>query len=274
MAIGQCGNVVFNQNTMETIKKITLVGAGNLATQLAIALHKKGVQIVQVYSRTEQSAKTLAQLVDADYTNQIAAINTQTDCMIFAITDTALPVLLHQLDLKHTNVVHTAGSVAMDIFKEKANNYGVFYPLQTFSKHRSVDFSIIPICIEANNLAFAQNLQHLAKQISTFVQLVDSKQREKLHLAAVFACNFTNHMYRLAEDILHDSQLDFELLQPLIAETAEKVQHISPQQAQTGPAVRFDKAIISHHLSLLAADRDKQKIYSFVSDSIFNNNKK
>ncbi len=140
------------------IKTITLIGAGNLATQLALALYNKGIEIVQVYSRTEQAAKTLAQLVDADYTNTISEINTHTDCSVFAVSDTALPILLQQLNLSNTKAVHTAGSVPMDIFKGFTADYGVFYPLQTFSKQRKVDFSNIPICIEASNNLFAEQL--------------------------------------------------------------------------------------------------------------------
>ncbi len=255
------------------IKNITLIGAGNLAVQLALALYKKGIDIVQVYSRTRQPAKTLAQLVDADYTNTVSDINTHTDCLIFAVSDTALPILLQQLNLKNTKVVHTAGSIPMTVFKDYAVDYGVFYPLQTFSKQRKVDFSNIPICIEAGNQPFTEELMTLGRRLSSSVQIINSAQREKLHLAAVFACNFTNHMYHLAADILQDNQLSFDLLKPLIAETAQKVQHLSPKDAQTGPAVRFDKTIINHHLSLLKTAKGKQKIYSFVSDSIFENNK-
>ncbi len=152
----------------------------------------------------------------------------EADLYIISVADNALDELISQLYLNDKLVVHTSGSVQMDVLKKASRNYGVFYPLQTFSKSKDVEFRSIPICLEANKDANLHKLTELAKRISENVQVIDSEQRKKLHLAAVFACNFPNFMYSIAEEITRQANIDFEILRPLIKETAEKVMQINP----------------------------------------------
>jgi predicted short-subunit dehydrogenase-like oxidoreductase (DUF2520 family) len=251
------------------IQKVVMIGAGNLATQLSLALHENGIEILQVYSRTVESAGALALMVNASFTNSIKDIKREADLYIFALSDKALQPMLDELPVPIGRVVHTAGSIPAEVFENYAENYGVFYPLQTFSKERKVDFSNIPICIESNNMEFQEDLIELAKRISKSVHVINSDQRKQLHLAAVFTCNFTNHMYCIGQKLLQEKDVDFELLKPLIAETAQKALQLDPMSAQTGPAVRFDEEIMSSHEKALKNTPVFQKLYRFVSESIY-----
>ena len=251
------------------IKKIVFIGAGNLATHLALALRRASFEICQVYSRTQVSAETLAKQVGADSCSDYAEVNRDADLYIFALSDKALPSALEALKLSDKFLVHTAGSLPMSVFENYTSTYGVFYPLQTFSKAREVDFSKIPICIEANKPELESELFEIGKVVSNSVQLLSSKQRKQLHMAAVFTCNFTNHMYHIGQELLQDENMDFDLLKPLILETAEKVQELPAKEAQTGPAVRFDEDVIKAHEESLNMHPDFQKLYRFVSESIY-----
>ena len=259
---------------MTKINKVVILGAGNLATQLAIALNDAGVNILQIYSRTMQSASILANKVSSTPLTEIKNLAVNADLYIFALSDKALQPVLDQLSIPTGNVVHTAGSIPMNVFDNYTECYGVFYPLQTFSKNRKVDFANIPICIESNNLGLQEDLMELAKRISNNIHLIDSEQRKQLHLSAVFTCNFANHMYSIGQKLLAEKNVDFDLLKPLIKETAEKVQELDPVSAQTGPAIRFDKEIMAKHENELKDLPDFQKIYRFVSESIFKMHKK
>jgi len=251
------------------IQKVTIIGAGNLATQLALVLHESGIRILQVYSRTFKSATTLAKQVKAQSITDLQDLDRDTDLFIFAVSDKAIQTVLDQMPVGCIPMVHTAGSVPMNIFDNYADEYGVFYPLQTFSKDRKVNFENVPICIESNNHFLEEELIELANRISKNVHLISSVQRKQLHLAAVFTCNFTNYMYSVGEKLLEDKEMDFSLLQPLIQETAAKIQEMSPVKAQTGPAVRFDQEVMNAHEHLLKEQADFQKLYRFVSECIF-----
>jgi predicted short-subunit dehydrogenase-like oxidoreductase (DUF2520 family) len=251
------------------IKKVVMIGAGNLATQLAMALHENGIEITQVYSRTLESAKTLADKVGASHTNAVENLERNADLNIFALSDKALQPMLDQMSRPIGTSVHTAGSIPAAILKSYAEDFGVFYPLQTFSKQRKVNFTDIPICIEANGESLKRDLMELGAKISNSLHEINSDQRKQLHLAAVFTCNFANHMYSIGQKLLEEKDVDFSLLQPLIKETAAKVQELAPVDAQTGPAVRFDEEVINKHENALKDLPDFQKLYSFVSESIF-----
>ena len=251
------------------IKNIVFIGAGNLATHLALALKKVSFNVAQIYSRTQLAAETLAKQVGADSCNDYAEVRRDADLYIFALSDKALPSALDALQLKNKFLVHTAGSLPMSVFENYTSNCGVFYPLQTFSKTRQVDFSKIPLCIEAISPDLGSELVLMGNKISNSVQLLSSKQRRQLHLAAVFTCNFTNHMYHIGQELLQKEGMDFDLLKPLILETAEKVQEMPAKAAQTGPAVRFDKDVIKAHEESLNMHSDFQKLYRFVSESIY-----
>ena len=197
-------------------------------------------------------------------------LNTNADLYLIAVKDSAIQEVLENLRLTEDKlIVHTAGSVPMEILEGFSDNYGVFYPLQTFSKTKKVDYSIIPICIEANHPSNLMKLQELAVKLSGTVRQINSEERKTLHLAAVFVNNFVNHFYAMGAEILHDKKLNFDLLKPLIGETAGKIESLHPNKAQTGPAKRNDKNVINAHLKMLEDKPEFQKIYSFVTESIF-----
>ncbi len=255
-------------NKLEEIRSASFIGAGNLATHLAQALYSSGIKIVQVYSRSLQSASDLSKKIKSEAICDLSKINFNADLYIFAVTDGVIADLYDSLDWHNKMIVHTAGSIPLQVFKNQANT-GVFYPLQTFSKHRLVYFKQIPICIEANEQETENKLVHLAQKISTNVQIIDSEQRKQIHLAAVFACNFSNHMYAIANEILAKKRIDFEIIRPLILETTQKALENDPVSVQTGPALRSDKAVEENHQEMLVDSSIFQKIYRFVSQSIF-----
>lgn len=248
--------------------KIILIGAGNLATQLALALQKKGLAPACIYSRTDESARQLSErLHHTDYTTDLAQLPTDGDLYIFAVKDSVLPDLLARMPANDGLWVHTAGSVDCEVFRPYAARYGVFYPMQTFSKEREVGFDNIPFFVEANSEDDTRLLHDLAARLSGKVYRADSEQRKYLHLAAVFACNFTNHLYALCDRILQEHGLPFEAMLPLIRETADKAADMPPFDAQTGPAIRYDRNIIAKQEALLD-DPTLREIYSLMSRSI------
>ena len=247
--------------------EIVIIGAGNVATHLSKALANAGNNIVQIYSRTESAAKTLANKLNTNYIASLQLIDNEADLYIFSISDNAISKLAERINIRDKNVIHTAGSVPLSVF-ESAGNHGVFYPLQTFSKSREINFKEVPLCIEANNRNFNKVLTGLAGQISDSVWQIDSIQRKQLHLSAVFACNFVNHMYALSKDLLGDKNIDFEILHPLIKETAEKAAAMDPKLAQTGPALRNDTESLKKHIELLSSYPEIQQLYTTISNSI------
>lgn len=265
---------------MESPIKIAIIGSGNLATQLGMALYKDGYLISQVYSRSQKNASLLSKKLKAEAITDLKKLSQYSAIYIIAVKDDAIETVAKQLKLKDQIVVHTSGSVSMDVLKNSSKNYGVFYPLQTFSKEKKArpngrgqsfgraDFKTIPICIEANNKNTSTTLEYFAKSISNNVKKVNSEQRKKIHLAAVFACNFSNHMYAIAEQLLVKDKLSLDLLKPLIEETANKIKENKPSKVQTGPAARNDKKTMDAHLKLLSKEKDLQKIYTLISKSI------
>lgn len=252
------------------IKNVVLIGAGNLATQLSLALFEKGIQVKQVFSQKLESAKELAGKLNASFTDDLGKLIPDADIYVIAVKDSAIQEVLENLNLEESKlIVHTAGSIPMNILEGFTTNYGVFYPLQTFLKSRKVDFLDIPICIEANHPSNILKLEELGKKLSKSVNQINSDERKTLHLAAVFTNNFVNYFYSVGAEILQNKKLDFELLKPLIRETAAKIETITPEEAQTGPAKRDDKNIINTQLKMLHDRPELQKIYSFVSESIF-----
>ena len=249
--------------------KIVLIGAGNLATHLGKALHAAVHDMVQVFSRTMQSAETLASLLDAEPLTDMAQVRDDADVYIFSVKDSALEQLISQLCGGEKKVfLHTAGSMPMSVFREKALHYGVLYPMQTFSKQREVDFSIIPCFIEANDEFALKQIEGLAGQISHRVYQLSSEDRKYLHLSAVFACNFANHCYAASQELLQQHGIPFDVMLPLIDETAAKVHGMTPKEAQTGPAVRYDENVIGKQIRLLENQPYFQKIYDCMSKSI------
>ncbi len=247
--------------------KIIFIGAGNLATALAPAMLRSGFSILQIYSRTEASAAALAHRLNCSFTTDLSQIRDDADLYLFSVKDSVLPDLLGAMPHKAGLWAHTAGSVPMEVFHPFVARYGVFYPLQTFSKNREVDFRAIPIFIEAHDKTDSDILASAAERITDSVYQADSNQRKQLHLAAIFANNFTNHMYRLAASLVEKNGLPFDALKPLITETAAKIQSLHPADAQTGPAVRNDRSTIESHIAMLD-DASIQEIYKLISDDI------
>ena len=249
---------------------VVFIGAGNLATNLAKALYYKGFRIVQVYSRTEESARTLAQAVEAAYTTDLASVAADAQLYIVALKDAAFVRMLPEIVAGKENAlwVHTAGSIPMNVWAGRVERYGVFYPMQTFSRQRMADFRQIPVFVESNSAEDARFLKDIAFALSGKVYEATSEQRKSLHLAAVFACNFTNHMYTLAAGLLEKYGLPFEVMLPLIDETARKVHELEPRLAQTGPAVRYDGNVIGEHLQMLVGEPQMQELYKLISESI------
>lgn len=249
---------------------VVFIGAGNLATNLAKALYQNGFRIVQVYSRTKEAACALAQAIEAEYTTELSEVSRDARLYIVSLKDAAFVELLPEIvaGKEDALLVHTAGSIPMSIWEGKTSRYGVFYPMQTFSKQREVDFRTIPFFIESNSSEDTELLKAIASVLSEKVYEATSEQRRSLHLAAVFTCNFTNHMYALAAELLKKYNLPFDVMLPLIDETARKVHELEPKQAQTGPAVRYDENVINKHLEMLADEPEMQELYQLVSENI------
>lgn len=248
--------------------RVVIIGSGNVASHLAKALHKANVEVAQIWSNTYENAVFLADLVNAKPIKQLNEVDENADFCLISVKDDAIPEIAKKLLNFKGIIVHTSGAVNLNVFDGLAVNYGVFYPLQTFSKSKRVSFDNIPLCVEANNQNTLDNLKLFANKLSHNVREIDSEKRKILHLAAVFACNFTNHLYALAEEILEANQLNFEILRPLITETANKVQHALPLQVQTGPAIRNDEETLKKHEELLVKQPQLLNIYKTLSDSI------
>lgn len=249
---------------------ICFIGAGNLATNLSTELQKHGHKIVQVYSRSKQSAQSLASLLNTKYTTSTTEITAQTDVYVIALKDSAMHEVLSRINCRDKLLIHCSGGLPLSVLKEYSVNSGVLYPLQTFSKSREVDFSQIPVFVEGSSTITEDILIDIATSISKNVSVLNSEKRKSLHISAVFACNFVNHMYALAGEFLNSKNIPFSVLKPLIDETASKVQEMNPIVAQTGPAVRFDENIINAHLSQLKDFPEHQELYKSISKSIFN----
>jgi predicted short-subunit dehydrogenase-like oxidoreductase (DUF2520 family) len=250
--------------------EIVLLGSGNIATHLGKAFKMAGQDIVQVWSRSIEKATELADSVGGNAVLDLSEITSSADLYILAINDDAIRTIAEQLNIGRGLIVHTSGSTGLEILDGIAERTGVFYPVQTFSKTKAVDLRQVPIAIEGNSPDITDFLHSLASRLSENVFEMDSLQRRTLHAAAVFACNFTNHMYVLANELLKDQSLSFDLLRPLIAETALKIQSADPATVQTGPAVRNDQSTMDKHLELLSSKPSMMELYEMLSQSIIN----
>jgi len=248
--------------------RIVLLGSGNVATHLAKALIAKDEDVFQVYSKSLVNAQALANQIGAQSTDNLAEIDQLADLYIISVKDDAIEEVASSLKSVKGLVVHTSGTVDIQVLTSHVQQAGVFYPLQTFSKVKDVSFDHLPLCIEAVNDDLLVKLKHLALKLSSQVYEIDGEKRKVLHLAAVFACNFANHLYAIANEILAKNKLDFNIIRPLIAETADKVMTNFPAQVQTGPAVRNDKTTMNKHLAMLTDKPELQNIYQLLSDSI------
>ena len=243
--------------------KVIVIGSGNVAQHLALAfLQSAKTELVQLFARDKSKLQNFAEQVDIIDDLLMLA---KADLYIIAVSDDAVAAVSDQLPFDNRLVAHTSGSVSIDSLSSK-NKKGVFYPLQTFSKNKPVDFSVVPICLEADSEDFGL-LEKVARSISGNVYKIDSTQRKALHVAAVFVNNFTNNLYKIGADICEVNDIPFEILKPLIRETAEKIMTLAPIDAQTGPAKRNDVTTIQKHLALLS-DENQKKIYHLLTQSI------
>lgn len=254
--------------------QVTIIGSGNVATHLALALFNKGIVIHQIYSKSLVNAQILAKHVNAEAINDFSQLNNNFSVGIVAVSDAAIKKTIALIPHKDKLWLHTSGTTAVKVFARNYKNYGVLYPLQTFSKNKKIDFSQIPFFIEANNNESLEQIKLLVNQLSQNCIVADSKTRKALHVAAVFACNFTNHLYAVSSSILKDHNLSFDYLKPLIKETVDKAMLMEPKQAQTGPAVRNDFLIIREHKKFLNYKKQYKRLYKNLSESIILDNKK
>lgn len=253
---------------------VTIIGAGNLAHHLGQRFFQQGISVNQVFSRKKRKAQRLAKLIKATATNQLSEIEDGAMLYVIAVSDSVIGQVAQQLssiiDSENSLVVHTSGATPSTVLKGHFKHYGVFYPLQSFSIERKVDFTSIPVCIDAKYVRDKKNLEKLASLISNNTFTTTDEQRAILHVAAVFVNNFTNLMYRTAEDILEPKGLSMDILRPLLLETALKVQTNSPKDMQTGPAIRKDQATIDRHLSYLKKEHlEYYSIYLQLTEALF-----
>lgn len=251
------------------VRTCVVIGAGNVATHLARSLSEY-VDIKQVFSRNIAHAAELAAIMPSPCVaiDDVKELDTEADLYLMAVTDDSISEILDRSKACQGIWVHTSGSVGISVFEGKRERYGVFYPLQTFSKDRPVDMTSVPMFIEANNGQVAMELMSLASLISRDVKQLDSDGLRRLHIAAVFACNFVNYMWTVADRELRKCGTDINALAPLLRETMEKIGTMSPVDAQTGPARRGDAKVIESHIRMLSgADAE---LYELISRQIYN----
>jgi len=249
--------------------KVVLLGSGNVATHLAQASTAAGMQIAQVWSKTTENAAVLAAQVDAAVLDELDAVDRDADLYVISVKDDAIAAVADTLAGVPGLVVHTSGATDLAVLSSLAHS-GVLYPLQTFSKLQALDFSKVPLCLEADSAENYSRLEAIAGRLSTAIFKISSAERTVLHVAAVFVCNFPNYLYQIGHELLAEKGLSFDLLRPLILETALKIQHAAPAAVQTGPAVRGDEETMQRHKGLLTNHPVWQDIYDSLSKNIKN----
>lgn len=249
------------------MNKISIIGSGNVASHLAKTLRKSGLSIFSISSKNKEHASELAHLIGAKVCS-VSEIDSSVDLLIISINDDAIVDLINTIPKGIKSVIHTSGAISIDVFKDRFENYGVFYPLQSFKKDREIEFSTIPILLESNNIGFESELVKLASQISKRVEVMNSDSRKILHLAAVFANNFVNLLATEAYGILEKSNIDGSLIRPLLEETILRLKENHPKQMQTGPAMRKDFDVLKKHEELLKSDPNLQSLYIELSKQI------
>lgn len=253
---------------------LVFIGAGKLATNLSLAFKEKGYSIQQVYSRTKKSAKTLAEKTGAEYTTNEMDIILGADVYFITLSDSAFETVLPKIKFNNAMIIHCSGSLPLSVLKDSSENMGVLYPLQTFLKDEQVDFSNVPFFVESDKRENMELLNKLARELSDEVIFMSSEKRKTLHISAVFACNFVNHMYVIANEILDSKKIPFDVLKPLIQQTAKRIRKKAPIDSQTGPAVRYDQNIIEDHLAQLQGMHNFKELYESISKSIYQTNQR
>lgn len=244
---------------------VSFIGAGNVATHLALNFKSQGIQIHSITSKKNESAKKLAFKVSSKVLEDFDSI--PLDCLvIICVNDESIASVIQQIPLTNS-IVYTSGNIELNSLPER-ENMGVFYPLQSFTKDKDLNISKVPFLIESNNDLFGKKIFQMALKLSGHVLYANSQERKKIHLGAVFVNNFTNHLIYLAKDYIEAQQLNWDVLKPLLDETIEKLNYLEPFDAQTGPARRNDIKTIEDHLHFL--DGTTKEIYELISKSIIN----
>ena len=250
--------------------QVVIIGSGNVAQHLISAFAKcETVVVIQAFARDKNS---LTHLLDSNKITSNFTDLKEADLYIISVSDDAITEVSSKIPFTNKLVAHTSGSFSLDDLDNK-NRKAVFYPLQTFSKNVAINFKEIPICLEAQNKEDYTILEKVAQNISKKTYKINSEQRKALHVSAIFVCNFVNHLYQIGNEICQENQLDFDILKPLIQETANKIMKLSPYDAQTGPAKRNDTQTINSHLNFLS-DQNQKDIYKMLTKSIIDNGKK
>ena len=250
------------------IQSVTIIGAGNVGWHMARAFHQTGIDVLDVVSGTQQHAEELAKMVSGIPRTEIDEIERLPDLFLVCVNDDLLQEIIDKFSGTETLVAHTSGSTGIEIFQNRVKNYGVFYPLQTFTRGNEMAYDSIPFLVEGASPLIVQQFKVLANRISGIVYEANSGARCKMHIAAVFACNFNNHLAAIAKDLLTEAGLKFELLRPLIEETIRKLLTMDPASAQTGPAVRNDMKTIDKHINTLKGRPEEQQLYHLLTDNI------
>lgn len=250
--------------------KVAIIGSGNVATVLGRLIKGKNHELIQVISRNNQLGQKLAEELGADFTNNFNAPNLDAEIFIIAVSDSAIVDCIPQIGSSDKIIVHTAGAESKEILKHSAENYGVLYPIQSLRKEVDL-IPEIPFLIDANNETALAVINQFAKSLSGHIEIAGDEDRLKLHVSAVFVNNFTNHLYALTQSFCEKERIDFNLLKPLISETAERITVNSPAKLQTGPAVRKDVSTMEKHLRLLSTYPHLRELYLSLSESIIDN---
>lgn len=247
---------------------LSIVGAGRVSSALCNGFYNAGFKIRKVVSKTPESARSLAERYSAEW-DLVPDFGNGTDILIVAVTDHVLQEVLSEIRCpRETIVAHTAGSFDLTVFPDHIGKRGVFYPLQTFTKGRKISFTNLPFFIEASDRQTQKSLTELAEKLGGKVYITDGEKRRQLHLAAVFTCNFTNHMLTAGKELATRADMDFTVMEALIKETIAKALEEGPENSQTGPAIRNDQVTIKKHLDLLSFSKEFQDIYRYITKSI------
>lgn len=247
--------------------KVVLLGTGNVAWHLGNAILKSQISLIQVYGRNKTLLTSLANEWHVPFTDNLNYLSPDADIYLFALKDDAYQEICSIFPFRNACMAHTSGNVENSVFQSLTPHSGVIYPFQTFTKGFSLAFHEVPLFIDTQDAKCEKTLLYLASKLSKIFCKVSSSQRKQLHLSGVFACNFTNALYMLAKKIAEEKELDFNLLRPLIAETARKVQTHYPEEMQTGPAIRNDIEIIKNHMELLK-DPQHKELYQIMTECI------
>lgn len=252
--------------------KISIIGTGNVANHIGTALKNAGHTIADVTGRNADATNELASLLSAKANFDIANTDPNAEVVLLCVKDDAIGAVASLLPRSQRIIAHTSGFRSLNLLSAAGDNLGIFYPLQTMKKGVALDFKKVPMLVEGSNETTAALLWALAATISESVHSVNELQRQYIHVAAVFANNFTNHLWELAENILQEQNLDLDILRPLIARSAENVATHSPSHLQTGPAARGDFFTIDAHVNLLHNEEEMTKVYRVLTESILKHN--